>query len=63
MNNGKWYCYSDDELPVHEEELKGLLHKCDDDFWKFQAQPDVMLTSKDCQKIAEKLSKLNDMMT
>lgn len=59
MPNDKWYCYGDDESPAHEEELKGLLHKCDDDFWRFQSHPDVMLTCKDCRQIAEKLSALN----
>jgi hypothetical protein len=59
MNNGVWYCYSDDESPAHEDELKGTIGKADDGFWRFYPQPMTALTCSDIRKLADKLSALN----
>lgn len=53
MSDGKLYCYNDDS--DDGEKLKGFLLS-HDGVWHFQTYTGVMLTTNDCQMIAEKLA-------
>jgi hypothetical protein len=55
---GRQECYGDSDEGV-EDTLKGWIHKCLDQYWRFRAIDGMMLTHKDCRQIAEQLSALN----
>lgn len=59
MSHATQNVYVDDELPPYTQELKGIISKYSDGFYRFQATNDSVLTCKDCRILAEKLSELN----
>lgn len=59
-NNSEIICHELNEFPPFQELKIGVIYQCDDNFYRFQPEPEVLLNCGTLNRISVELSRLNE---
>lgn len=58
--NGAINCFELNDFPPFQEQKIGVIYQCDDNFYRFQPEPEILLNCGALNRIAFELSRLNE---